>query len=125
MRASKAELEITEAGEGYEGRFAEWDGYTVSFETIPPGSDFGPLLRGLPNDACGCPHWGFCFRGTFVVRYTDGEEETIAAGQAYYMRPGHIPVYVEETETLEFSPTDGLRRTIEVVTRNLEAAGAA
>lgn len=122
MRAAKTDVPVADEGGGYEGRFAQWGRYAVAFETIPSGSDFGPLLKGLPGDACQCPHWGYCFTGSFVVHYTDGEEETVRSGEAYSMRPGHRPVYVENTETLEFSPHDELEKVMEVVARNMQAA---
>lgn len=124
MHAAKDDVPVADEGGGYEGRFAQWDSYAVSFETIPTGSDFGPLLSGLPDDACPCPHWGYCFKGRFVVRYADGTEETVEGGEAYYMRPGHRPVYIEETETLEFSPHGELQQVMEVVAKNMEAAQA-
>ena len=40
------------------------------------------------------------------------------------MRPGHIPQFRAGTEIVEFSPTAELAKTMEVVTRNLAAAGA-
>lgn len=123
MHAAKNEVPVTDQGGGYEGRFAQWDGYAVSFETIPAGSDFAPFLAGLPGDACPCPHWGYCFKGRFVVRYPDGEE-TVGAGEAYYMRPGHRPVYVEDTETLEFSPHAELQEVMAVVASNMQAGDA-
>jgi hypothetical protein len=43
-------------------------------------------------------------------------------GDAYYAPPGHTPVLFEGTEIVEFSPTDELDHTFEVVTRNMEAA---
>ncbi len=122
MHAAKQAIPVADEGGGYEGRFANWDGYAVSFETIPAGSDFAPFLKGLPEDACQCPHWGYCFRGSFVVRYTDGGEETVRAGEAYYMRPGHRPLYVEDSETLEFSPHAELQQVMDVVARNMQAA---
>ncbi len=115
---------VAEAEDGYERRSTDWGELTLAFETVPARTDYGPLLVGLPDDACQCPHWGYCTRGRFLVRYTDGTEETVEAGAAYYMAPGHRPVYVEETDTIEFSPADELRQTIELVARNAqEAAG--
>jgi hypothetical protein len=40
------------------------------------------------------------------VRYTDGSEETYGAGQAYYMKPGHVPATDEGAEWIEFTPGD-------------------
>lgn len=27
------------------------------YHELPEGTDFTPLLKGLPNDSCHCPHW--------------------------------------------------------------------
>jgi hypothetical protein len=50
-------------------------------------------------------------------------EETFETGDAYYVPPGRTPTLYAGTEIIEFSPTDELQRTIEVVTKNMEAAG--
>ena len=39
------------------------------------------------------------------------------------MPPGHTPVLYAGTEVVEFSPTDQLNQTVEVITKNMEAAG--
>jgi hypothetical protein len=41
-------------------------------------------------------------------------------GDAYYVGPGHTPVLYAGTEVVEFSPTEELGRTMEVVTKNME-----
>ena len=46
----------------------------------------------------------------------------LIAGQ--YAPPGHTPVLYAGTEIVEFSPTEELERTFEVVTRNMEAAAS-
>jgi hypothetical protein len=40
-----------------------------------------------------------------------------------YPPPGHTPVLYAGAEVVEFSPTDELARTLDVVTKNMEAAG--
>src|SRR5438105_15000715 len=65
-------------------------GYTVSFVTIRQDSDLAPLLKGLPDDMCQCPHWGYMFKGRQTVQYKD-HEEVFEAGDAFYMPPGHAP----------------------------------
>jgi hypothetical protein len=95
----------------------EWGDLLIEFETFPAGLDTAPLLRGLPGDACPCPHWGYVFRGSFVVRYAD-HEETVSAGDAFYLEPGHVPVFLEETVMFEVSPAAQLRAVMEVVTAN-------
>jgi hypothetical protein len=51
-----------------------------------------------------------------------GREETFETGDAYCAPPGHTPVLYAGTEIVEFSLTEELDRTFEVVGRNMEAA---
>jgi hypothetical protein len=96
----------------------ERGGMTAAITRIPAGSDLAALLRGLPGDRCPCPHWGYVIAGRFAVRYPD-HEETIATGETYYLPPGHVPDYLEDTEVFEVSPTAELNKVIEVVLGNL------
>lgn len=62
------------------------------------------------------------FDGRIVYHTTAGDEE-FAAGEAYFVGPGHTPEIFAGTSLVEFSPTDRLNETMEVVTRNMAAAG--
>jgi mannose-6-phosphate isomerase-like protein (cupin superfamily) len=62
------------------------------------------------------------FKGRITFRFAD-REETYEAGDAYYAPPGHTPVTFEGCEVVEFSPTEELGKTMEVVMGNLQAAG--
>ncbi len=104
---------------GYEGRFSEWGDFTVAFEKIPAG-EFDELFSGLPDDRCQCPHYGVLLTGKLTIKYAD-REETVTAGQAYYMAPGHLPRFDEDCETVEFSPTTKLQQTLAVIQRNVRA----
>jgi len=59
---------------------------------------------------------GYVIKGEVAFRSGDGEE-LFEAGDAYYVGPGHPPVLYAGTEVIEFSPTEELGRTMEVVTR--------
>jgi len=109
--------------EGFEGRYENLaGGYTVGFESYGSDADLADFFRGLPDDRCQCPHWGYVIKGKLSFRSANGEE-TFEAGDAYYAPPGHTPYLFAGTEIVEFSPTDALGETIEVVTENLRAAG--
>ncbi|MFG3339886.1 cupin domain-containing protein [Glycomyces sp. NPDC048151] len=109
--------------EGYEGHFTEMDtGYTVAFEKYTADVDLTEYFKGLPDDRCQCPHWGYVFSGKLTYKTADGEE-TFEAGDAYHVGPGHTPVLFEGTEVVEFSPTEELNRTIAVVSKNMESMG--
>jgi hypothetical protein len=86
----------------------------VELEHFPAGLDTAPLLAGLPGDACPCPHRGYVFSGRFTVRYSD-HEETLEAGDVFYLQPGHVPVFLEDTEMLELSPAKELAEVVEHV----------
>lgn len=115
------EASQVETMDGFEGRYEDLDGYTVGFETYSADDDPAPLFAGLPDDACQSPHWGVVLEGKLVYRYTDGTEDTVGAGEAYYARPGHTPLFFADTRIVEFSPTSELMQTMEVVLRNLSA----
>lgn len=103
-----------------QGRYAELDGYTVGFESYAEDSDPADLFKGLPDDRCQCPHWGLVQSGQITFRWAD-HEETYGAGDAYYAPPGHLPLMAAGSSVVEFSPTDLLQQTIDVVEGNLAA----
>jgi glyoxylate utilization-related uncharacterized protein len=102
------------------GRYVELGGYTVSFETFHVDIDPAPAFRGLPDDRCQCPHWGYVVSGRLTIRYAD-REEIFDAGDAYYIPAGHLPVLTAGTEVVEFSPTEALQQTMAVVGANMAA----
>jgi len=116
MQASKGSLPVETIGR-YEAR------YTVAFETIPAGFPPGgeAMFRGLPDDACQSPHWGYLFRGRFRAKLTGGGDVVVSAGEAYYLPPGHRYEALEDCETVEFSPTHELVRSLAVVAKNVAA----
>jgi hypothetical protein len=91
-------------GEEYTGHL---DDTTVNFVTIHADSDLAPLLVGLPDDKCQCPHWGYLFKGQMVVTYKD-RVEVIEPGDAFLMPPGHSPKALAGSEFVIFSPKDEL-----------------
>jgi hypothetical protein len=100
------------------------EGFTVNFLTFRQDIDHAPLLKGLPNDQCQCPHWGYVFKGKLTFQFGD-HEEVYEAGDAFYAPPGHVPVHTEpDTEYLQFSPADELRKTSEVIMQNMQAMQA-
>lgn len=102
-----------------EDRRDDVDGFTLCFTTLREAGDLAPLLRGLPGDACQCPHWGYVFSGTLTVTYpAAGQVEVVEAGDAYYMTPGHTPAATAGTEFVMFSP----QAELEVSEAHMQAA---
>ncbi len=106
-----------------EGRYAQLDDYTVSFETFKQDADPAPFFVGLPGNRCQCPHWGVVTAGQVTFRWAD-HEETYVAGDAYYAPPAHLPLVIAGTTIVEFSPSADLDATMAVVQKNLTEQGA-
>jgi hypothetical protein len=101
-------------------RSDELEGYSVNFTTFHEDIDATPLMKGLPDDRCQCPHWGYVVTGKLTFRYAD-REEVFEAGDAFYTPPGHVPVKHEPgTEIVLFSPADELRKTEAVMMKNMQ-----
>jgi cupin domain len=99
----------------------ELEGYTVNFVTLRQDLDGRALLKGLPNDECQCPHWGYVTKGRMTFTFDD-REEVYEAGEAFYAPPGHCPASNRPgTEFVMFSPSQELRETEAVMERNLRA----
>ena len=95
-------------------------GYTVNFTSFAEDVDATPLMKGLPDDRCQCPHWGYVVSGRMTFRYADGEE-VFEAGEAFYAPPGHIPVnHQPGTEAVFFSPAEELKKTEVVMMKNMQ-----
>ena len=97
-------------------------GWSVCFERHDADADLAELFRGLPDDRCQLPRWGYVLKGMITFRFADGEEETYVRGDAYYVPPGHTPLHYAGAEIVEFSPTGELGTTIAAVMRNISGA---
>ena len=103
-----------------EDRHGDIDDMTVNFVSFGVDIDGTPLLKGLPDDRCPCPHWGYVTKGKVTYRFAD-HEETFQTGDAFYVPPGHIPIVEAGTEFVQFSPKDELKAVGEVMERNARA----
>jgi hypothetical protein len=123
MRASEGELDIELEVDGIVTRGEDWGGQIMRHLTLPPGVDFTPLFKGLPGDMCQCPHWGYVLSGSIHLRYADGTEEVMQAGDAYYWPAGHTGWTDEGVTFLEVSPAEELQPVLEHLGAQLSPAG--
>lgn len=98
------EVPVAIENENVEVRLAEVGEMTVAFIRLAKGTDLGPALAGLEDDRCQCPHWGYMLEGRLLMRSAQGET-IYEAGQAFYWAPGHVPVALEDSAYVDFSPT--------------------
>jgi hypothetical protein len=79
-KASKETASETIALDGLEVQLEHLDGgYSVCFESHTADADLEGLFRGLPDDRCQLPRWGYVINGKVAFRLAD-REETYQAG---------------------------------------------
>ena len=123
MRATRDELPILFGEDPTTIRGADWGGLRAMIVSLPAGTDLAPVLQGLPNDLCPCPHWGYMIKGRIRVIYAD-REEVLQAGDLFYMPPGHTAVVEEDVEQVEFSRPEEHQPVLDHVQRAVAAASA-
>jgi hypothetical protein len=125
MKGSKQDLPVAVAlPDGSSIKQVEWGGMSIELGSFVNHADPTPFFVGLPDDRCQCPHWGYVITGELSFAFAD-RVEVFRAGEVYHVGPGHVPMIGEQTEYIEFSPADQIQATMEIVGRNLQAAGIA
>ena len=105
MKINKDEIPVAMEAPGTKMRTLKGlGGMTVGYNQLPAGTDFAPLLQGLTNNSCQCPHWGYMLEGELTIKYDNGKEETLTAGDVFYMPPGHTAAVTKDMKFLDFSP---------------------
>jgi hypothetical protein len=106
MKIKKEDIPVVMEGPGTVMRMLSGFGnMDVVYHELPQGTDLTPFLKGLPNDSCHCPHWGYIFEGAFRFIYDDGTEETFEAGDLFYAPSGHTAVVDRDLKFIDFSPS--------------------
>ena len=121
---SKQSAEHVEDHGLVEDRHEDLGGYTVNFLTFREDVDATPLLKGLPDDRCQCPHWGYVLKGRLTYRFAD-HDEVFEAGDAFYLPPGHVPIADAGSEIVQFSPSAELQTVTATLMRNVQAMQSA
>ena len=111
MHIAKHEIPVKIDAPGAIARQAPGFGDASGFGTLAgeylslgAGADIAPLLRGLDDNACQAPHWGYVLSGEVVVTYTDGSDESCSTDELFYWPPGHSVRVVDDAEVILFSP---------------------
>ena len=120
MKIKKEDIPVTMEGPGTTMRgLPGLGGMTVAFNEIPAGTDFTPLLQGLKNNSCHCPHWGYVVAGALLVKYDNGTEETLNEGDAFYLPAGHTAIVVKDLKFIDFSPEKELNEVMSHVAKKM------
>jgi len=120
MRIAKEDVEVRMNVPGAVMRqhrdFGDASGYgriSCEYFSLSAGVDTTPLFKGLPADACQCPHWGFVLRGRIVTTDRQGVSETVNANDLFYWPPGHNVRVDADAEIVMFSPQHEHTQVIE------------
>lgn len=109
---SRTDAPVAIEGAGVELRMRDIGGdMTTAFVRVAAGADLRPAFKGLPDDLCQCPHWGYLLSGHLKIHTGDGAE-TYVAGQSFYLAPGHAPEALEDSEYVDFSPSEEFNAVI-------------
>jgi hypothetical protein len=91
-------------------RYIEMGQMAIRHARVPAGTDFTPVVKGLPDDRCPSPHWGIVLEGSIHLQHADGSEETARAGEVYYWPAGHTAHTDEAVVFLEVGPVGPMRQ---------------
>ena len=84
----------------------EHGGMICGVHHFAPGTDITPSFQAF-GGFCPVPHWGYCFKGEMIMRYDDGTEEVVRAGDVFYLPKGHTMIIDKNApvacEIIEFS----------------------
>lgn len=120
MKVKKEDIPVTMEAPGTIMRgLPGYGGMTASFNEIPAGTDFAPVLQGLKNNSCQCPHWGYIVEGVITMKYDDGKEERLTAGDVFYMPPGHTGVVEKDLKMIDFSPEKELKEVMDHIANKM------
>jgi len=86
------------------GEASDYGALAAEYFSLGAGTDIAPLLKGLDDDACQAPHWGYMISGAVVISYTNGREETCVENDLFYWPPGHSVRVERDAEVILFSP---------------------
>ena len=120
MKQARSELPTRLEAGGVCIQAEDWGDINVALIRFPKGADAKPLLEGMPQGLCQCPHWGTVLKGSINVRYADGHEEKVRAGEVYYWPPGHTVRVDEDYEAVEFSPSGPMGKVIDHLKSKLQ-----
>ena len=97
----------------------EFGDFVAIYQQLPKGIDVDSMLEGLPNNMCHCPHWGYVVKGSMILKYADGAEEEVTAGDVFYFPPNHTAEIKEDIAWVEFSPKEEYREVMAHIAKKM------
>lgn len=120
MQKSFTQLPVSLDVPGAKIRSEAFGNMIVAYTRLNKGTDFAPLLEGLPHDHCQCPHWGYIIKGKIRIRYQDGTDEVNEEGNLFFWPAGHTALVEKDLEFIEFSPKHEMEQVLQHVQHKLQ-----
>ena len=95
-------------------------GMYVGYMEVPAGADFTPMFKGLPQDMCVSPHWGYMLEGVLHIKYGDGKEDVVKAGEVFYWPAPHTGYAEKNAKFIDFSPEAEFETVMDRVAMNMK-----
>lgn len=105
MKSSFKELPVTKDNPQVIVRKIEWGGMSVGAVEVRQTYNDASKYKGLPDDQCQLPHWGYILEGQFRSKIGD-QEEVYKAGDVFYLPPGHTSVWEAGSVYIAFTLAD-------------------
>ncbi len=99
-------------------------GMTIGYNELKGPLDVTPLFKGLPNDMCNSPHWGYVLEGSLKLVYAGGRKETVNAGEVFYWPAPHTGIVDKYVKFIDFSPDEEMSVLMDQIAKNVAAAQA-
>lgn len=101
----------------------------VGFTSLPFPIDCSQTYKegGVAGGVCGCPHYGYVIKGKIRCVYpgTQMQDDVAQEGEVYYFPAGHVLIYEEPTDAVEFNPAAALQDLMKGMDRAMERRTAA
>ncbi|HRP55666.1 hypothetical protein [Agriterribacter sp.] len=95
-------------------------GMSISYMEVPGPADFTPFFKGLPDDMCSSPHWGYVIDGSLRIKYPGGKEEVVNAGEVFYWPAPHTGVVEKNVKFIDFSPDGKFNTVMDQLAKNMK-----
>jgi len=99
-------------------------GMAVGYVEVPGGTDFTPMFAGLPQSNCPSPHWGYLFEGSIRIKYPDGKEDLVNAGEVFYWPAPHTGFVEKTAKFIDFSPEAEFSQVMDQIALNMSKQAA-
>jgi len=95
-------------------------GMSIGYMEVPGPADFTPFFKGLPDDMCASPHWGYVLEGSLKLKYPGGKEETVNAGEVFYWPAPHTGVVEKNVKFIDFSPDGKFKIVMDHISKKMK-----